>query len=649
MHGKKVILGTYNHMPEGASNRMFELTYQSSLRPFLSSLCKFPNVYAMLYYSGTVLQWIEENHPEFLILLEEMVNRRQLEMLGGGFFSPMLSALQPSDRLGQIEMLTTYLRKALGKRPSGGWLYEYGWDSTFPHVLRSSGFSYTFLPANKLVSAGLAQEDLGSPILTEDQRKMIYVFPVFDTGEILSSAMPFESALEKIEAIYPECGLYTIMADGHSIPAMWEASGLESPDVMFERTFAWFQKNCLDIETTTAQAQAKTFRSSTLFYLSSCASSRVTEAFLAQNRAMPSSALPHISRQLILGNPAARLLSDKMQHVRGLVNLLRGDKSRKKSAQEDLWRTQSGDAYWESFLGGIRRPEVRIGLYRNLLEAEKATRIHGSFSPGVLLDDIDCDGEREILYQAADYNCYVHSKGALAFELDSMKSRHNYCSSYDVSRKGRTGLFRDAIHPAHSFVDPLLDLSAMSYSVSDKERGIQNIIFWRDAHFRQGTVLNSLSIRKSYLFQKHCASVDYHLENQSQRKVEIRFCTELWLQPAASREDAVFSIAQGRSRRDIPAGAESFDSEGDAVFVECLPLKEILEIRSDCRFAALVRHRMDGYKNEDLVRLQDRGFASAIQGFPEGELFYQGTSILLGWDLVLPPDSFRNISVSLHL
>ncbi|HPS14168.1 MAG TPA: hypothetical protein PK759_00005, partial [Spirochaetales bacterium] len=68
MQGIKVILGTYNTMPEGASSSLFELTYQSSWRPFLSSLYKFSNIRAVLFYSGTVLQWIEVNHPEFILL-----------------------------------------------------------------------------------------------------------------------------------------------------------------------------------------------------------------------------------------------------------------------------------------------------------------------------------------------------------------------------------------------------------------------------------------------------------------------------------------------------------------------------------------------------------------------------------------------------
>jgi hypothetical protein len=262
-------------MPDGASDTLFELSYQRSWRPFLSSLYKFPSICSVLYYSGIVLQWIEENHPEFILLLEEMSGRRQIELLGGGYYSPLFPILQLSDKVGQIELLTTYLRKTFGKRPSGGWLYEYSWDAGVPLVFKNSGLSYSFLPAGTLAAAGIVDLRRCEPVVTEEQRKLLCVFPVFDMDEAFESPMSFESALENLMARHPGCRLYTIMANGHSVPGMWEASGLESPDVMFEKTFAWFQKNCLDIETVSAQNYTKSLKNSKLFYLSSCSSRRL--------------------------------------------------------------------------------------------------------------------------------------------------------------------------------------------------------------------------------------------------------------------------------------------------------------------------------------------------------------------------------------
>jgi len=680
MQGTKAIIGTYNTMPDGASSSLFELTYQSSWRPFLSSLYKFQNIAAVLYYSGTILQWIEENHPEFLILLEEMTSRKQVELLGGGFFSPLLSALQPADKVGQIEMLTTYLRKTFGKRPLGGWVYEYSWDENLPQIFRNAGLEYSFLPAKKLVEAGLLSQGSLTPLITEDQRKLLYIFPVLDLEDEFAEPVPFESALETLVERYPGADLYTIMVNGQSVPWMWNVSGVESPDVLFEKSFAWFQKNCLYIETLTTQTYARTMRAGgPPVYLSTCASSRLCRGFQQERRDVGAGGTSYpkspkdpsriTARQLIVQNEFSRKLYDKMYYVNALIALLRGDKARKKSAQEDLWKAQSGDAYWEGRLGGIRRPEVRMGAYRDLIEAEKTTRVHGSFVPGLILDDIDCDGQKELLYQAADFNCYVHEKGASVFELDSFRTKQNFCSVYTA--EGNAGLlnsFSDQLCETGGFGTQRVNLESCVFAIDEKDKSIQKVVFSREVP------MFHLSLKKSYLFQKHCISVDYEIVNAGSGIAAFRFATRLTMQFAPVLDEVRFSLARGRETKEIPlcdgVEAESLDS----VRIECQQAKNVVELRSDNAFAFKMQHRLDHFASPDLGRLRsnhipDTGLAGPARcGAPEAspgdvpedapngvaeshgaELFYQGTDMLFGWDLEIPPDATRNFSLSFHL
>lgn len=665
MQGTKVILGTYNAMPDGASGKVFELTYQRSWRPFLSSLYKFQNINAVLYYSGVVFQWIEENHPEFLLLLEEMASRKQIELLGGGYFSPLFPMLQPSDKIGQIEMLTTYLRKTFGKRPSGGWLGEYAWDDSIPVVFRNSGLSYTFLPATLLAGAGLAESGQFLPLVTEDQRKLLYIFPAFDIDATFGEAMPFETALERLVETYPECRLYTMMIDGNSVPAMWEASGLESPDVVFEKTFAWFQKNCLETETVLAQTYAKTLKSGRLFYLSSCMAPRL-EASLGTGARDGDPAQRAPVKQLLLHNSSSKHLYDKMYHIHSLMSLLRGDKARKKSAQEDLWKAQNGDAYWESAVGGIRRPEVRMNAFRALIEAEKATRVHGSFSPGIILDDIDCDGEKEIVYQAADMNCYLHLKGASVFELDSFKTKQNYCCTYSAgyggdgsgpTAEGAEGLagagreancFVDRLFAAGGFEEELLSLASQSYTLLDHERSPSKVVFSKEFTIKAGGALYPMTLRKAYLFQKYCVSVDAEIINRSHYPISFRQALELNLQPAADWAEVEFLIAgKDREKERLPCLVRMPPMGADALFVQSVQKKELLELRSDKTFSLAVEHAIDRLDTAPILRLQAGQLETSPSG-PSGEALYQGTRLLFGWDIALAPDASACASLSLH-
>jgi len=85
-----LILGSHAHVSYGADTAEFERVYSDILRPFVSCLYKYPRIQAVLHYSGVLLHWVERTHQELFMLIEDMVGRRQIEMLGGGFYEPIL-------------------------------------------------------------------------------------------------------------------------------------------------------------------------------------------------------------------------------------------------------------------------------------------------------------------------------------------------------------------------------------------------------------------------------------------------------------------------------------------------------------------------------------------------------------------------------
>lgn len=639
MQGTKVILGTYNSMPEGCSDSSFESTYQRSWRPFLSSLNKFHNVCAVLYYSGTVFRWIEENHPEFLLLLVEMHNRRQVEILGGGFYSPLFETLQVSDKIGQIEMLTTYIRRTFGKRPSGGWLYEFSWDPTIPPVFRNAGFGYTFLPISRLESLGLGFKGDPGPFITEDQRKTLSIIPCFDLGDVSPAVSPFEDTLEYLARTYPKASQFAIMLDGNSVPRMWETSGLESPDVLFEKTFAWFQKNCLDIETLPAQAYLKACRTGPLKYFSYCASDRLLSALGGSPTGGMDSNTSAPGKQLVSISKASKRLYDKMCYIHSLMMVLRGDKARKKSAQEDLWSAQSGDAYWLGSHGGIRRPEVRIHAYKALIESERTTRVQGNFMHGIVMDDIDCDGAKESLYQAQDYNCYVHERGASAFELDSLKSKHNYLATYAEHPSFSHGAFHDSLRAAGGFGTIIQDLSGQPYGLSEKEKSLARVTYQKEITASESSLGVGIVIRKTFLFQKQCISVDYEIANRSSQDFTFRFVSTSFFQFGRSLAELEFSIVRGHEKTALSKSEEARVEVAEALVVRGGAGRENLEIRSDRPFSIMLSH---------LEEAPGTSPDADARG-PLDEIFYQGTRVQVGWDLELPADSSTILSLSLHL
>ena len=89
----KLIFGSTNSQPVGATDDEVEHVYQRSYKPFLRALYNAPDVPVTLHLSGQLLQWLEKHHSEYTDVLSEMVSRKQTELLGGGFYDPVLSLI----------------------------------------------------------------------------------------------------------------------------------------------------------------------------------------------------------------------------------------------------------------------------------------------------------------------------------------------------------------------------------------------------------------------------------------------------------------------------------------------------------------------------------------------------------------------------
>jgi hypothetical protein len=108
-----------------------------------------------------------------------------------------------------------------------------------------------------------------------------------------------------------------------------------------------------------------------------------------------------------------------------LINQLRGDKSRKLSAHEELWKAQGSDLFCSTGQR-LHNHVIRNAAYSALLRAEQVTRDKGKFAPSLVPFDFNLDGVEEWLFQDAKINCYVQSSGGGIFELDYQPKAWNY-------------------------------------------------------------------------------------------------------------------------------------------------------------------------------------------------------------------------------
>jgi alpha-amylase len=459
--------------------------------------------------------------------------------------------------------------------------------------------------------------------------------------ESFPGLLPLHAAVSAVRQAHGDLPLLTVLYPGESAQALWENSGLESPDLLFETSFAALQRESLVCETTTPSKYLKTIRRSSRAYFASGAStplmrasaSPTTNAEAACGLLSDSLGSP---RRMLLRHEESNALYAKMQYVRILVSQLRGDKSRKKSAQEELWKGQCGDAYWPSGNGGILRLPVRAAAYAALIEAEKTTRQRGGFAPGVIMADMDFDGEKEILYQGSDFNAYVHPRGATLFELDSLKSLTNYVNVLSDFENidelhGPRHCFQDGFSPMGCFEPEIGNYRDGIYSLEESDRPAHLAVLTREGVVDMGGKKRAVFIRKKYAFRKVALSVIYELANRESEELSLRFHTELNLAVGAS-PDAVYieGHRDGTEKVVIPSDAAVATKALAFVRITNLKAEEHLELRSDKTFELLSRPL----------------FLSAHGGLKE---LYEGASFVLGWDVTLPPESSIKIAVALEI
>src|SRR5260370_25344769 len=76
----------HNHQPVGNFPWVFQQVYEESYLLMIEALEQHPIVRLSLHYSGSLLDWFEEAHPEFLERIAALVRRNQVELVSGGYY-----------------------------------------------------------------------------------------------------------------------------------------------------------------------------------------------------------------------------------------------------------------------------------------------------------------------------------------------------------------------------------------------------------------------------------------------------------------------------------------------------------------------------------------------------------------------------------
>lgn len=460
MTGVRLILALHNHQPVGNFDGVFEAAYRESYLPFLEVMEDYPEIPFVLHTSGPLVEWLVEHRPDYVARVRAMVQAGRVEILGGGFFEPIMTMIPHRDRVGQIKEFSAYLEETFGTKVRGMWVPERVWEQHLVLALAEAGIEYTILDDFHFQRAGLTDEDLRGYYLTEDEGRLLKVFP---GSERLRYTIPFHephSSYEFLRKLAEEQpGATVVFADDGEKFGAWP----ETFDHVYTR--GWLRRFCDMLignrtwiqPVTLARAVDSTVPLGKV-YLPDCSYREMTEWALppAQLAAYQQSMKEHNGHPVAEGlKPFLRAgggwrnfkakypESDEMYaRMLGLSRRLaaatakpEADPDYLEAARQDLFRGQCNCPYWHGSFGGLYLPHLRGAIYRHLIACHNALdEAEGVTGARVALEigDFNLDARQEVRLENDRLVAFLRpAQGGHVYELDVRDTLTNVLATLD--------------------------------------------------------------------------------------------------------------------------------------------------------------------------------------------------------------------------
>ena len=153
---------------------IFEKDYINVYKPAAKFLYAHPDFKMSFAFNGVQIDFLQKEYPEFIEILHELISRKQIEILGGGYYDPAFPLLFPMDRTGQIELLTSTLRSITGKRPRGINICASIWDYSLVSCFNNCGMDYVLLDDSLIP----VEKQKFIPLIMSDKGKTISILPL---------------------------------------------------------------------------------------------------------------------------------------------------------------------------------------------------------------------------------------------------------------------------------------------------------------------------------------------------------------------------------------------------------------------------------------------------------------------------------------
>ena len=450
----------HNHQPVGNFPWVFQQVYEEAYLPMIEALERHPTVRLSLHYTGSLLDWMREAQPAFLQRIAALVQRKQVEMVSGGYYEPILPSIPHGDQLAQIHRLSERIARDFGAQASGMWIAERVWEPELPRLLREAGIEWTILDDVHFKNVGLEDSDLYGYYATEDQSS---VLKVFATSKSMRYTIPWKPASDTIATLRSLATLdgrrIVVMGDDGEKFGSWPDTqgycwGSSGRGGWIEEFFTLLELNSDWLHTTPPGEYARSYPALGRIYIPTSSYIEMTEWALPAKKSYAFDKLLHSLEdehrddilQFMRGgfwrNFLVRYSEVNNQHKKMLRvhDAVYKAGASKEAGIVDLWKAQANDTYWHGLFGGVYTAHMRSAIYHHLIKAENAAdALNMGTEPwqGFDFTDFDRDSQDELLIEGNRQNLYIDpQRGGTLFEWDMRRQYAQPAVRDDAARRG---------------------------------------------------------------------------------------------------------------------------------------------------------------------------------------------------------------------
>lgn len=441
-----LILGNHNHQPVGNFDFVFESTYQKAYKPFLDMLEKYKDIKFNFHYTGSLLSWIEKNHPEHIEKLKNLAKEKRIEIQSGGFYEPIMPSIPDKDKDIQIKKLNDYIKDKFKVKAKGAWIAERVWEPTLVKNLAKNGIEYIMLDDSQFLTTGIDTKNIYGYFITDNENYKLNIFPISQGLRYLIPFREAEKSIEYLKSIATEEGdrVVVLHDDGEKYGDWPGTQKWVYEDKWLENFFEALSKEKDIIKTTTYSEYIKKYPPVSKIYIPNGSyeemltwvlPAKVQDEFHSKLEELKKSNENEIITRFMRGGfwrnyfskySESNRMNKRMIYASNIFEEFDKSKNNNKDkeiALDYLLQGQCNCPYWHGTFGGLYLNNLRHATYSNLIKSTSISEknIYGENYFIKKNIDFDMDGRDEVIISSEKETLIFHSLSGSLIEWDLKK------------------------------------------------------------------------------------------------------------------------------------------------------------------------------------------------------------------------------------